>query len=111
MMADIDRASSSGLRNLLTSRLTLSIFVITGLLVTLGELRILPLEITLVGYPAITLAFLIDTFLFNEFLIRISDVGIWIVAYVLLFMQSMVIAKIIRLLGRGRTKSDKQTTL
>ena len=92
---------------LLVDRLTLSLFILTGVLVAFAEWGILPREALIAASPAIIVSLLIDTFLFNEFLIR-TGAGLWIIVYTCIYVQSVVIAALVRLLARYRPGSREQ---
>lgn len=93
---------------LLVSRLALSLFAITGIMVALAEWSVLPREALIVGAPAIVASMLVDTFLFNEFLIRTGD-GLWIIVYAFIFLQSVVVAGLVKLLARHRPGGGERT--
>jgi len=78
-------------------RWTLAVFVFAGAVVALAEWGLLFREALLVGAPAIVATLLVDTFLYNEFLIRTGG-WIWLLIYVFLFVQSVLVATGLRTL-------------
>jgi len=78
---------------------TLAVFVVIGSVVALAEWGLLFREALLVGAPAIVATLLLDTFIYNEFLIRTGE-SIWLLIYVFLFVQSVIVAAGIRSLVR-----------
>ncbi|PSP81898.1 hypothetical protein BRC83_10670 [Halobacteriales archaeon QS_1_68_17] len=80
-------------------RLIVWIFAVTGVVVALTELGLLFREALLVGAPAFTATLLVDTFLYNGFLIRIGD-GFWVLFSAFLFFQSCLLAVAIHFLHR-----------
>ncbi|WP_224267854.1 hypothetical protein [Haloprofundus salinisoli] len=74
--------------------MTLAVFAVTGVVVALAEWGVLPRDVTMVGAPAIIATLLVDTFLYNEFLVSTGD-GIWLLVYGFLFLQSAVVAALV----------------
>ena len=107
---DLEDMLSSNDTRLLVDRLTLSLFILTGVLVAFAEWSVLPREALIAGIPAIVVSMLIDTFLFNEFLIR-TGAGLWVIVYACIYVQSIVIAALVRTLGRYRPGNREQTVL
>jgi len=70
---------------------TAVVFLLTGTLVGLVELGVLLREALMVGAPAVIATLLVDTFLYNEFLIRTGQ-GFWVILYGFLFVQSGLVA-------------------
>lgn len=73
---------------------TLVVFGLLGALVALAEWAILPQEALLVGAPALAAALLVDTFLYNEFLVR-TDGGIWLFIAVFLYAEAALVVAVI----------------
>jgi hypothetical protein len=88
-------------------RLTLWVFVLTGGVVALVEWDLFFREALLVGAPAIVATLLVDTFLYNEFLIRTGS-GFWLILYAFLFVQSAVVAASIHYLSRYWSKHERE---
>ena len=86
-MALTDELPDERYARLLLGRLTLAIFSMTGVLVALAEWNLLPREALVAGFPAIIATMLLDTFLFNEFLIRTGS-GFWIILYTFLYIKN-----------------------
>lgn len=84
----------------LLGRITLGVFAVTGAFVALAEWEILPREALLVGAPAIVAALLLDTFLYNEFLIGGGPPWLWVGIYAFLYVQAVVVSAIVRGLRR-----------
>jgi hypothetical protein len=87
--------------------LTLAVFALTGSAVALAEAGLAPRAFLLAGAPAIVGTLLVDTFLYNEFLVDTGH-GFWLLLYAFLLVQSLVVGAavtwIARLLpGVGRT--------
>lgn len=76
---------------LLFGRLTLLIFAVTGVLVALAEWNLLPQEALIAGFPAVIATMLLDTFLYNEFLIQTGE-GLWVILYTFLLIQAVIAA-------------------
>jgi hypothetical protein len=73
---------------------TLAVFAVTGATVALAHVELAPREFLLVGAPAIVATLLVDTFLYNEFLIDTGP-GFWLVLYGFLFVQSLVVGVVV----------------
>ena len=82
--------------DVLLSRITLAVFVVTGAAVALAEWGILPREALLVGAPAIAAALLLDTFLYNEFLLAGGPPWLWVEIYAFLYVQAVVVGAVAR---------------
>lgn len=95
----LDGLPEEGYGKLLLGRVTLGIFAVTGVAVALAEWNVLPREALLVGAPAIIPTLLLDTVLFNEFLIRTGD-GFWILLSTFLYVQAVVVAGVAVLFSR-----------
>lgn len=95
---------------LLLGRLALVIFAVTGALVALAEWNILPRDALVVGAPAIIATLLLDTFLFNEFLIRTGD-GFWIILYTFLYLQAVITAAVVTWSSQIWSKYSSSTFL
>jgi len=78
------------LASVLLGRVTLAVFAVTGAALALAEWGVLPREALLVGAPAIAATLLLDTFLYNEFLISTGD-WIWAEVFVFLYVQAAVV--------------------
>ncbi|WP_224333616.1 hypothetical protein [Haloprofundus halobius] len=87
-------STSDGGTRWLWGRVTLAVFAVTGVVVALAEWGVLPRDVMVVGAPAIIATLLVDTFLYNEFLVRTGD-GIWLLVYGFLFVQSVVVAAVV----------------
>jgi len=83
--------------SVLISRVTLAVFAVTGAAVALAEWGIIPQEALLVGAPGIAAALLLDTFLYNEFLIS-TGAGIWVEIYAFLYVQAVVVGATVTVL-------------
>lgn len=90
----IDVSSGKAWSGVLSGKLTLGIFAVTGVLVALAEWNILPEEALVAGVPAVIATMLLDTFLFNEFLIR-TGAGLWVILYTFLYIQAVITAAIV----------------
>ena len=100
---------SKGHSRLLFGLLTLSIFGVIGVLVALAEWGVFPQEALLVGYPSVIATMLVDTFLYNEFLIRTGE-GFWLILYTFLFLQSVITTAVVTWLSRTWSKGRPSTT-
>lgn len=89
---------SDDIRAVLFGRVTLGAFALTGVIVALSEWGVLPREALLVGAPAIVAALLLDTFLYNEFLIAGGPPAIWVEIYAFLYVQAAVVGAAVQLL-------------
>ncbi|NHX36411.1 MULTISPECIES: hypothetical protein [Halolamina] len=79
------------LGSVLFGRITLGVFVAAGTLIALAEWNVLPREALLVGAPAIAAALLLDTFLYNEFLVAGGPPWLWVEIYAFLYVQAVVV--------------------
>lgn len=77
--------------DLLLGRITLAVFALVGTLVALAEWGLIPTQALLAATPAIAAALLLDTFLYNEFLVQTGG-GIWLFIYVFVYAEAVVIA-------------------
>lgn len=77
----------------LVGRVTLGVFALSGAIVALSEWGVLPRNALIVGAPAIAAALLLDTFLYNEFLLSTGD-WIWLEIYAFLYVQSAVVGAV-----------------
>lgn len=84
--------------------LTGLIFAGTGAVVALAEWGVIFREALMVGAAALIPTILIDTFLYNEFLIR-TGCGFWVILYAFLLCQSVLVAAGIRYLFRVVSQS------
>lgn len=84
--------------DVLIGRVTLGVFAATGAIVALAEWGVLPRETLLVGAPAIAAALLLDTFLYNEFLLAGGPPWIWVEIYAFLYVQAVVVGAVVHLL-------------
>lgn len=75
-------------------RLTLGLFAVLGVVVALAEWQVLPRDALVVGAPALVAALLLDTFLYNEFLIRTGG-WIWVEIYAFLYVEAVVAAAVV----------------
>jgi hypothetical protein len=78
----------------LLDRVTLGVFAATGAAVALSEWGIFPREALLVGAPAIAAALLLDTFLYNEFLLAGGPPWLWVEIYAFLYVQAAVVGAV-----------------
>jgi hypothetical protein len=85
---------------------TAVLFLITGTVVGLAELGLLFREALMIGAPAVIATLLVDTFLYNEFLIRTGP-GFWVILYGFLFVQSGLVAASIVALARYVSRRDE----
>lgn len=88
---------TDGPANVLFGRVTLGVFAIVGALVALAEWSVLPRGALLVGAPGIAAALLLDTFLYNELLLR-TGAWIWLEIYAFLYLQSAVVGAVVHAL-------------
>ncbi|WP_435116347.1 hypothetical protein [Halolamina sp. C58] len=79
---------------ILLGRVTLGVFAATGALVALSEWGVIPREALLVGAPAIVAALLLDTFLYNEFLLAGGPPWLWVEIYAFLYVQAAVVGAV-----------------
>lgn len=86
--------------SVLLGRVTLGVFVVTGALVALAEWELLPRETLLVGAPAIVAALLLDTYLYNEFLVAGGPPWLWVWIYAFLYVQAGVVGAAVAALRR-----------
>lgn len=86
--------------------MTAVVFLLTGTVVGLAELGLLFREALMVGAPAVVATLLVDTFLYNEFLLRTGP-GFWIILYGFLFVQSGIVAAGIVSLARYVSRRDE----
>ncbi|MFW6003748.1 MAG: hypothetical protein ACOCPT_04950 [Halanaeroarchaeum sp.] len=93
---------------------TLVLFAVTGGLVALAQWGVLPRRSLVVGAPAIVVTLLVDTFLYNEYLIDTGP-GFWAILYGALFVQSAMVSALtiwtLRVASRWRrrrTESDSR---
>jgi hypothetical protein len=82
-----------------TRKVSLAVFAATGTAVALAEWGLVPREVLLVGAPAIVATLLVDTFLYNEFLVDTGP-GFWLLLYVFLFVQSLVVGAAVTWVAR-----------
>jgi len=85
---------------------TAVVFLLTGTVVGLAELGLLFREALMVGAPAVIATLLVDTFLYNEFLIRTGQ-GFWVILYGFLLVQSGIVAVSIVALARYVSRRDE----
>ena len=104
-----DRLPDEGYAGLLFGRLTLVIFAVTGVLVALAEWNLLPQETLVAGFPAVIATILLDTFLFNEFLIRTGE-GLWMILYTFLYIQAVIAAAVVTWLSQTWSKRRPNKT-
>jgi len=86
--------------DVLLGRITLGVFAATGALVALAEWGVLPGEALPVGAPAIVAALLLDTFLYNEFLVGGGPPWLWVAIYAFLYVQAVLVSVVVRGLRR-----------
>lgn len=82
--------------NVLLGRVTLGVFALLGVVVALAEWNVIPSDALLVGVPALAAALLLDTFLYNEFLIR-TGAWIWLEIYAFLYVEAVVVGAVVHL--------------
>lgn len=84
------------LRSTATARATLA--VTAALLTVVGLTRVTPLpeEATVVAWPALAAAFLLDTALYNEAGIAVGDIGFWILAVVGCYVEAVAVVAVVR---------------
>ncbi|MFW5940014.1 MAG: hypothetical protein ACOCQU_06165 [Halolamina sp.] len=80
---------------ILLGRATLGAFAVLGAVVALAEWGVLPRQTLVVGAPALIVALLLDTFLYNEFLIR-TGAGIWLAIYAFLYVEAVAVGAVAR---------------
>ena len=80
--------------DVLVGRVTLGVFAVTGAVVALSEWGLLPRETLLVGAPAIAAALVLDTFLYNEFLLAGGPPWLWVEIYAFLYVQAAVVGAV-----------------
>ena len=83
------------LPRVLYSRSTLGVFALLGAVVALAEWGLLPDMTRIVGAPALAAALLLDTFLYNEFLIQTGPL-IWVEIYAFLYVEAVVVGAVIQ---------------
>lgn len=102
---------TNGIPELPLGRLTLSIFAATGVILALAEWGVVPREALLVAGPAVIATLLVDTFLYNEFLIQTGG-GFWVILTGFVFVQSLVVAVVLTWLSRfwskGRPRASSE---
>ncbi len=86
--------------SVLLDRVTIGVFVATGALVALAEWELLPREALVVGAPAIVAALLLDTYLYNEFLVAGGPPWLWVWIYAFLYVQAAVVGAAVAALRR-----------
>jgi len=84
---------------------TAVLFLSTGTVVGLAELGLLFREALMVGAPAVIATVLVDTFLYNEFLIRTGP-GFWVILSGFLLVQSGIVAAGLISLARYVSRQD-----
>lgn len=89
----------ASLRRSLIRPTTLAVFCLLGAAVALAEWRVLPDATRILGAPALAAALLLDTFLYNEFLIRTGP-WVWAEIYAFLYVEAAVIAAIVHRIRR-----------
>ena len=94
----------------LLGRLTLLLFAVAGVLVALAEWGVVPREALIVGTPAVIATLLVDTILYNEFLIRTGG-GHWLILYTFPVIQSVIAATALTWLSRYWSQSKPRTSL
>lgn len=88
----------AGVSTVLFGRVTLGIFAAIGATVALAEWGVLPRESLLVGAPGIAAALLLDTFLYNEFLLGTQTWVLWAEIYAFLYVEAAVVGAAVHLL-------------
>ena len=85
----------------LRSRITLGVFAVLGVVVALAEWHLIPRGALLVGAPAIAAALLLDTFLYNEFLVQTGPL-FWVELYAFLYVEAVVVGAAVWAVQRVR---------
>lgn len=87
--------TAARVRNALVGVETVGALLVVGTLVALGMSDVLPEAVIVLGYPAILATLLVDTFLFNTFLI---DIGVLFYAVLagFLYVQAVAVAALVR---------------
>jgi len=100
------RPLHTALRAAATARATLA--VTAGLVTLLGLARLTPLpdEATVLAWPALAAAFLLDAALFNEAGVAVGDAGFWTLAVVACYVEAVVVVAVVRSVRR-RVGSDR----
>ena len=80
---------------------TLLTFVVLGLAWGSGAAGILPKEVWVVDFPALAVAFFVDTLAYNEFVVRENSVFYPALA-VSLYLEALVVGAVVRWVRRTR---------
>jgi len=88
------------LRAAATARATLAATAALLALLALARLTPLPDEATVVAWPALAAAFLLDTALYNEAGIVVGDAGFWALAAVGCYVEAIAVVAVARWIRR-----------
>lgn len=100
------RPRHTALRAAATARTTLAVTATLLALVGLARLTPLPDVATVVAWPALAAAFLLDTALYNEAGVVVGDAGFWTLAVVGCYVEAVVVVAVARVVRR-RVGSDR----
>lgn len=81
----------------LFGRVTLGVFALLGVVVALAEWGVVPGKVLIIGAPALAAALLLDTVLYNEFLLS-TGAWIWVEIYAFLYAEAVVVGAVVHLL-------------
>ncbi|MXR42443.1 hypothetical protein GRX01_13980 [Halobaculum sp. WSA2] len=100
------RPLHTALRAAATARAALAVTAALLALVGLARFTPLPDEATVVAWPALAAAFLLDTALYNEAGVAVGDAGFWTLAVVGCYVEAVVVVAVARGVRR-RVGSDR----
>ena len=92
------------------ARSTLLLFTAPLVVVTLARATPLPAEFTLVAWPALAAALLLDTALFNEFGVAVGDAGFWALFVACCYLQAVLLVTLGRAVRRARAARRRSRT-
>ena len=88
-------SSVESLQGVLLDRVAIGVCIIVGGVMALAYSNVLPVEALLVGFPALLITQLLDTFLFNVFRID-TGVLVWGMIAVFVYLESVAIGLLVR---------------
>lgn len=102
----------AGVRTAATARATLAVTATLLTVLALARVTPLPEEATVVAWPALAAAFLLDTALYNEAGIAVGDAGFWALAVVGCYVEAVVIVALTRWIRRrvGASRPVEQSS-
>ncbi|QZY00277.1 hypothetical protein [Halobaculum rubrum] len=89
-----------GSRTAPTARATLGVTAALLTVLALARATPLPAETTVVAWPALAAAFLLDTALYNEAGIVVGDAGFWALAVVGCYVEAIAVVAVARWVRR-----------